>query len=611
MLDWLWLVPALPLAGFALLALSRGCLADRAVAVIGAASVGLTTVLAFWLAWHFPGGPGEPRAFHLSLWRWIPLDGTEAPLSLYLDPLSLVMMLVVSGVGFLIHLYAIGFMRGDAGFTRFFAEMNLFLAFMLLLVLAGDLLVLFLGWEGVGLCSYLLIGHWYRDPANGRAARKAFVVTRVGDAALLAGVLLLISQFGSSDIPTLLRRATADWPVGSGLAVLTAALFLGGAVGKSAQLPLQVWLPDAMAGPTPVSALIHAATMVTAGVYLIARTHALFVLAPPVQMLVAVIGLLTLLLGALSALAQHDLKRALAWSTLSQVGYMFLALGVGALSAALFHLVTHAFFKALLFLAAGMLIHALGGNHDMRRMGGLAGQRPLELTLFLVGCASLAALPWVTAGFYSKEAILLSVWNADSSGWLWAGAVLGTLLTALYAFRMLFLVFFGETRTPIRGRPGWIMSLPASLLAALALGGGLLGVPDIGAPRDAATASGGWLPKLAAIAASILGAWLAYRLYLRRSAPSALQGSLTPARVGFGFDRLYTALLERPYLWLARVDREDLLNLPYQGLAALTRWGHGLMSRNQSGILRWYATATVLGAALLLGTALLLTGDAS
>ena len=330
------------------------------------------------------------------------------------------MILVVTFVGFWIHLYSAEFMRHDEGYSRFFAYMNLFVASMLTLLLADNLLLLYLGWEGVGLCSYLLIGFWYRDPANGAAARKAFIVTRVGDTAMLLGLFLLFTSLGTLQIQDLMHRASEQWAVGSALAVAAALLLLGGAVGKSAQLPLQVWLPDAMAGPTPTSALIHAATMVTAGVYLIARTHVLFALAPAAQFAVAVVGAATLVLAGCSALTQHDIKRVLAYSTVSQIGYMFLALGVGAWSAAIFHFVTHAFFKALLFLAAGVIIEALHDEHSIFRMGGLRKELPVAFWTFLIGGCSLAGLPFITAGFLQQRSHHLGsvVRSTGTSGFL-------------------------------------------------------------------------------------------------------------------------------------------------------------------------------------------------
>ena len=357
------------------------------------------------------------------------VGGFAPEIALYLDALSVVMILVVTIVSFLIHLYSAEYMAEEEGYSRFFAYMNLFVGSMLVLVLADNLVFLYLGWEGVGLCSYLLIGFWYKDAANGRAAMKAFIVTRIGDTAMAIGLFFLFNNLGTLQIQELMRRAVEQWPVGSTAAIAAAALLLGGALGKSAQLPLQTWLPDAMAGPTPVSALIHAATMVTAGVYLIARTNVLFTLAPPVQFAVAIIGCATLLMAGFSAMTQFDIKRVLAYSTISQIGYMFLALGVGAWSSAIFHFVTHAFFKALLFLGAGVVIMGLHEERDMFKMGGLRKQLPVTFWTFLVGAASLAALPLVTGGFYSKDPILWHAWLSQRGGlWLGIGGVVGALL---------------------------------------------------------------------------------------------------------------------------------------------------------------------------------------
>ena len=350
----IWLIPFFPLLSATLLLLSMGRMPRTLAAAMGAGSVGLAALCVAVTARSVTGA-GEAQ--ELTLWTWMAVGDFAPRIAFYVDGLTLVMMSVITGVGFLIHLYSIEFMWEDESLCRYFAYMNLFVASMLLLVMADNLLLLYLGWEGVGLCSYLLVGFWYRDPANGRAARKAFVVTRVGDAAMALGLLLLFTELGTLDIQPMMAAAREQWPAGTSLPLLATALLLGGAVGKSAQLPLHTWLPDAMAGPTPVSALIHAATMVTAGVYLIARTWGLFLLAPATLEAVAWVGLLTLLLAAFTALVQTDIKRILAYSTISQIGYMFLALGVSAFASGIFHLMTHAFFKALLFLAAGAVIH--------------------------------------------------------------------------------------------------------------------------------------------------------------------------------------------------------------------------------------------------------------
>ncbi len=421
-LPLLWLIPALPLAGFLTLTLIGDRLSRRHMAWVGAGSVGGAALVTALVAVDFVGRLPDTASYRHTLWTWIETSGLSVGIAWYLDALSLLMTAVITGVGFLIHVYSIEYMREDEGYRRFFAYMNLFVACMLTLVLADNLLLLYLGWEGVGLCSYLLIGFWYRQSANGAAAQKAFIVTRIGDTAFAIGLFLLFANLRTLSIQEVQSLAAQAWPIGSDIAMLVAALFLAGAVGKSAQLPLQVWLPDAMAGPTPVSALIHAATMVTAGVYLIARMHTLFTLAPPVQYAVAIIGVVTLLLAGLSALAQRDIKRILAYSTISQIGYMFLALGVGAWSAALFHFLTHACFKALLFLAAGAVIVSVHHEQDIFRMGGLRRPLPLTFWTFLIGAAALSGLPLITSGFYSKDWILWSAWSSPIGGpWLWLG----------------------------------------------------------------------------------------------------------------------------------------------------------------------------------------------
>ena len=536
------------------------------------------------------------------------------------------MMSVITGVGFLIHLYSTEFMAGEDGYARFFAHLNLFVAAMLVLVLADNFLVLFVGWEGVGLCSYLLIGFWWRDPANGLAARKAFIVTRIGDTAMLVGLLLLFNQLGTLDIQGVMRGATASWPAGSLLPTIAGFLLLGGAVGKSAQLPLQTWLPDAMAGPTPVSALIHAATMVTAGVYLIARSHVLFQLAPAAATAVGVIGAATLLISGFSALAQNDIKRILAYSTVSQIGYMFLALGLGAWSAALFHLMTHAFFKALLFLSAGAVTMRLHHEQNIYHMGGLRRSLPAAFWGFLIGGASLAALPLVTAGFYSKEMILSAAWGAGTGGQvLWAAGIFGAFLTGLYIFRAVFIVFFGEVRARVDGRYGWRIILPLTVLSVLALIGGFVEVPPLfghvtlfsdlltpvfGARASAllstASSGGDMLPLLLGSLAALSGIALAAALYLRPW-PVPVETPLRRFwRDGWGFDWLYERALVRPILVLALINRDDVVDRFYDGIAVFIRAAHRLVRQTQTGQVRWYAAGLAAGSIAVIASAVLL-----
>jgi NADH-quinone oxidoreductase subunit L len=612
LLNWLWVAPTLPLAGFLVLALFGRRFPHWAVAWIGAGSVGLAAVFCALIGWAFVTTMPPDGSFSLTLWTWINLNGFTPQISLYLDRLSLVMVLVITGVGFLIHLYSTEYMAGDEGYSRFFAYLNLFVAFMLVLVLAGDLLLLFLGWEGVGLCSYLLIGFWYTDPENGRAAQKSFVVTRIGDAAFLLGLLLLFTELRSESIGEILQRAASAWPAGSLLPTAAALLLLGGAVGKSAQLPLQVWLPDAMAGPTPVSALIHAATMVTAGVYLIGRTEDLFALAPLAQALVGLIGAATILISGFAALGQRDIKRILAYSTISQIGYMVLALGAGSLAAAIYHLMSHAFFKALLFLAAGAIIHSFGGEHDIFRMGGLRTRRPLAFWTFLIGAASLAAVPLVTSGFYSKSQVLDAAW-ADPHPigiWLWAAGVIGAFLTALYSFRPVFIVSFGEPRTEPTGGYGVLMAIPMVILSLLALGGGAIDIPDFLAPLNLPgeqTASMHLVPEVITETVTVLGILMAYLLFFHPKDLEARARTFAIFRGGLGFDLVYDRLLVRPFVWIAQAARRDLFDWIYRGAAALTNLGYRLLSATQSGMLRWYAAGTVIGAVLLVGAALLIS----
>jgi NADH-quinone oxidoreductase subunit L len=619
------LIPALPFAGFLVLALTGSRLSKTGVAVIGAGTVGLSAVLAILLGIKFIGTPPPGHSFTQTLWTWMQIDGYAPSISFVLDPLSLVMVLVITFVGFLIHLYSVEFMDGEEGYSRFFAYMNLFVGSMLTLVLADNLLLLYAGWEGVGLCSYLLIGFWYKDPVNGAAARKAFIVTRVGDTAMALGLFLLFTNLGTLNIQELMQGASKQWPAGSSIAVLAAALLLGGAVGKSAQLPLQTWLPDAMAGPTPVSALIHAATMVTAGVYLIARTHLLFALAPQVQFTVAVIGAATLLIAGFSALAQKDIKRVLAYSTISQIGYMFLALGAGAWSAAMFHFMTHAFFKALLFLAAGVVILAQHHEHDMFKMGGLRNRLPLVFWTFLIGAASLSALPFMTAGFYSKDLILSGVLASGTGGpWLWAAGLAGALITSIYTFRMVFVTFFGAAKMEVSRRPGGRMAIPLVILAVLSIIGGFVNLPETPGNVPAFSdfmqpvfSDTGSIPlsarselasQIVASVASLAGIFLAYLFFLARPryAESLVRNPAADLVrrfwfSGWGFDRLYDTLFTRPFLWIARTNKNDAVDSLYAGIAAVNRAVHSALSLSQSGNLRWYAAALAAGAVVFIG----------
>jgi NADH-quinone oxidoreductase subunit L len=605
MFELLGWIPLFPLLGFLILVVFGRRLPKPGIAWIGVGSVGVAALMTFLLGFEFLRGPLAP--YRMSLGSWIVSGDLSIPFGFYLDALSMTMLFVVTGVGLLIHLYAAEFMEADAGYARFFAYMNLFVSVMLVLVLADNLLLLYLGWEGVGLGSYLLIGFWYDNPENGYAARKAFVMTRVGDMALALGLFLLFSELHTLDIQSSMERAQSQWPPGAVLPIVAAALLLGGAVGKSAQLPLQTWLPDAMAGPTPVSALIHAATMVTAGVYLIARTHVLFTLAPPVQAAVALVGGITLLMAGCSALVQTDIKRILAYSTISQIGYMFLALGVGAWSAAIFHLLTHAFFKALLFLAAGAVIFCFHHEHDIFKMGGLRKAMPLAFWSFMIGSAALAALP-LTSGYYSKHEILLAAFA--TSPMLWGIGCLGALITGIYSFRLVFVVFFGPSTREVETTIGTRMSLPLVVLGFLALFGGMLQTPLNSVFPATADMSFAHSPLISIItvAMPILGLLIAALFYFTGTfSPSALANE--PVRrllfTGWGIDAIYRTLFIRPFITLAQANKNDMVDKLYLGTAWLSRKLHDLGSATQTGRIRWYASSMALGSAVVIAIGLL------
>ena len=531
-LDYLWLVPALPLLGVALngaIALfaerpyllkeaglplagghgahghdagpashgtsSHGDSAShheapayrKLVAFIAPAVVGAAFVVALLCVLSLASRPADGRTFVQILFPWIQAGSLLVPAALQLDPLSSVMALVVTGVGFLIHVYSVGYMSHERAFARYFVYLNLFMFAMLTLVLANNYLLMFVGWEGVGLCSYLLIGFWYEKQSASDAGKKAFIANRIGDFGVLLAMFLVFWTFGSLSYTEIFAKVPLLQESGiltTGLATAITLLLFLGATGKSAQIPLYVWLPDAMEGPTPVSALIHAATMVTAGVYMVARSSALFLLAPDTMMVVAVIGAVTAIFSATIGICQTDIKRVLAYSTVSQLGYMFLACGVGAFTAGIFHLMTHAFFKALLFLGSGSVIHALSGEQDMRKMGGLRKYVPVTFATMFAATLAIAGIPGLS-GFFSKDEIL---WQAFSSSHgspaLWVIAALAAGITAFYMFRLVFLTFFGESRMDPEvekhaHESPWTMTLPLTILAVLSIAGGWVGIPAV------------------------------------------------------------------------------------------------------------------------------------
>jgi len=620
MLGLLWLIPAIPFASALALAVLR--FSRKQVAWIAVGATAASTVVSVLVTTSFLSAPPVAHAYTQVLWTWIDVGGFRPEIAFYLDPLSLIMTLVVAFVSFLIHLYSTEFMIDDDGYSRFFAYMNLFVASMLTLLLANNLLLLYLGWEGVGLCSYLLIGFWYRDPANGAAGRKAFVVTRIGDTAMVIGLFLLFHDLGTLQIQELMLRASQNWHIGSPAAVAAALLLLGGAVGKSAQLPLQTWLPDAMAGPTPVSALIHAATMVTAGVYLIARMHVLYSLAPAAQFAVALVGAATLLIAGFSALTQWDLKRVLAYSTMSQIGYMFLALGVGAWPAAIFHFMTHAFFKALLFLAAGIVIDALHDEHSIFRMGGLRKRLPIAFWTFAIAGCSLSGLPLITAGAFSKDWIIWGAWSGpNGSAGLWIVALAGVMLTTLYTFRMIFLVFFGEAQGEVTKRPGKAMLIPCFVLAFLSIVSGYVKAPFARFLETVLPWTEGahsvpiteLVSEVVAALVFLMGVYLAYIFFLRKRAyAAALASSVAGSALhrfwfsDWGMDWLYDRVFVKPLVWFARIDKGDFMDSFYTGVARMNEFTWRILSRTETGRLRWYAAGIAAGSVVFIALVLFL-----
>jgi NADH-quinone oxidoreductase subunit L len=618
-LTLLWLLPTLPLIGFLILAIFGSKFSKRAIAFIGVGTVGLSALLAILIGIAFLKDPLIGNQYVQNLWTWFTVSGFTPTVALYLDPLSLIFTFVITFVGFLIHLYSAEFMENDEGYARFFAYMNLFIGSMLVLVWANDLLLLYMGWEGVGLCSFLLIGFWYKDPVNGAAALKAFVVTRVGDTLMIVGLFLLLTSFGTLTVNTILAEASTVWDQNSSIAFWGAFLLLGGALGKSAQVPLQVWLPDAMAGPSPVSALIHAATMVTAGVYLITRMHALFDLASAALALVASIGAVTLIIGGFSALVQNDIKRVLVYSTISQIGYMFLAMGLGAWSTAVFHFFIHAFFKSLLFLGAGAIILALNQEHDLHKMGGLRKKMPVVFWTFLCGSGALAALPLITAGFYSKDPIIEYAMASDKGNtWLWLAAIVGAFITSIYTFRMVFLAFFGMQKTKLSYYPKNRIKIPLVVLAVFSIFIGFIELPkwmgnftpfsnflNLILPqvvlKSNVTINEG-IVQIITVISSLLGVYIAWIIYKnpKRYALSKNTWIYTFLQKGWGFDWLYDHVLVRPIVWLAKVDQGDIIDKFYLGLASLNIGFNKILKRSQNGSLRWYAMGIAFGALLTL-----------
>lgn len=614
-MNLLYLTILFPLIGFVLLAFSRGRWSENTSATVGVGSIGLAALVTAYVGVDFLSQKATGvQVFDQNLWNWMQVGDFNIAATLTLDGLSLTMLSVVTGVGFLIHMFASWYMRGEEGYSRFFAYTNLFIASMVILVLADNLLLMYLGWEGVGLCSYLLIGFYYTHSANGAAAMKAFIVTRVGDVFLAFALFILYRELGTLNIRELMVLAPEKLAVGDTAITWATLMLLGGAVGKSAQLPLQTWLADAMAGPTPVSALIHAATMVTAGVYLIARTHGLFLMAPEVLHLVGVVGAVTLVLAGFAALVQTDIKRVLAYSTMSQIGYMFLALGVQAWDAAIFHLMTHAFFKALLFLASGSVILACHHEQNIFKMGGLRKSIPLVYVCFLVGGAALAALPLITAGFYSKDEILFGAFANGHMNLMLAGLV-GAFLTSLYTFRMIFIVFHGKEKIKAHAGKGITHHLPLLVLLVLSTFIGALITPPLAGvlPGNSLGENGKMTLEITSGVVAIVGILLAAVLYLGKR---SLVNGVAKSAIGrffttwwfhaWGFDWLYNMIFVKPYLAIAKLLQRDPLDSLMNFPALFSRLGNRGLTLSENGQVRWYVASMGLGAVVVLALLLVI-----
>jgi len=627
-------IPLLPFAAFLILGLFGHWIKDRAH-LVAVPAVIVSFILSVLTFMDVAGG----RHTSIPLYTWATSGDLRIELGLYVDRLTAVMLLLVTIVSGLVHVYTIGYMQGERGYARFFAYIALFTFSMLMLVMADNFLQLFIFWEAVGLCSYLLIGHWYERPSACSAATKAFIVNRIGDFGFLLGLLLVYLTFGSLEYQqvfaqapdiaketfNLLRLIGGQWEV-STLTLICLLLFMG-AVGKSAQVPLHVWLPDAMEGPTPISALIHAATMVTAGVFLVARLSPLYSLSPAAKDVVAITGAATMVFGATIALTQFDIKRIVAWSTVSQLGYMMMACGLGAYAAGIYHLLTHGAFKALLFLCCGSVIIALHHEQDMRRMGGLKDKLPVTYWTFVIGSLALAGFP-LTAGFFSKDEILVSAWSAGSLGKLLASLGLATaLLTAFYSFRLVFVAFWGDSRVDPHHaghvhEPSWTMTVPLMILAVLSISTGYLGISAFLAPAFPGTASESHHDSpiaigimTAATLMGLIGIAAAYVLYVKSPGLPDLLAQQWQQLYRLSFnkwyvDEAYDRMLVRPTVRLA--DRlwsgvdVAVIDGAVNGVARAIAWGGWLMRLVQSGQTQHYALGMTVGAVLILTVYLLL-----
>jgi NADH-quinone oxidoreductase subunit L len=631
MIKLVWLVPLLPLIGFMIIGffgkkLSKGLVGTIASgAVLGAFAVSLGIFFEL-------GGQTE-KSVTIDLFSWITAGKLSIPFSFLVDPLSSLFLLIITGIGFLIHLYSIGYMHDDEGFSRFFAYLNLFVFFMLLLVLGSNYLIMFVGWEGVGLCSYLLIGFWFKNTAYNNAAKKAFIMNRIGDLGFLLGIILIFVTFGSISYNEVFEQAKHFIGDNSVITAIALLLFIG-AMGKSAQLPLYTWLPDAMAGPTPVSALIHAATMVTAGIYMVSRSNILYTLSPFAMEVVAVVGVCTALFAATIGLAQNDIKKVLAYSTVSQLGYMFLALGVGAYTGAVFHVMTHAFFKALLFLGAGSVIHAMSGEQDIRKMGGLKKYIPITHLTFLLGTLAIVGFPGFS-GFFSKDEILAHAWEHNKL--LWFLGVLGAAMTTFYMFRLYFLTFKGSFRGThdqehhLHESPK-SMTIPLIVLAVLSVVGGLIGIPEVLGGHHYLEAylkpvfedsslrlvhhlshETEYILMGVAISVMALAMYFAYNKYVKNKTLPANEGeTLNPIHnlvyKKYLIDELYENVIMKPVNFIGealhKVVDNQIVDGIVNGFGSMVTGVSGVIRKAQSGNIGFYVFVMVISIVLILFTQL-------
>ena len=636
------LIPLLPLLGFLVLGLGFRTIPKKIASLIGPGTILVSFILSIitFISTSAYQHISTLSNQHIStsahqhiiqLFSWIHLGPLDIPFSFLIDPLSCLMLLVVTGVGFVIHVYSVGYMKDDPGYNRFFAYMNLFVFSMLLLVLGANYPIMFIGWEGVGLCSYLLIGFWFKNHEYNNAAKKAFIMNRIGDLGFLLGMFLLFTTFNSLSFDQIFAQARS-MSIGDPVIISITLLLFIGAVGKSAQIPLYTWLPDAMAGPTPVSALIHAATMVTAGVYMIARSNILYVLAPTTMAVIGITGLATALFAASIAIFQNDIKKILAYSTISQLGFMFIGLGVGAFTGAMFHLVTHAFFKALLFLGAGSVIHALGGEQDIRNMGGLRKKLPVTYWTFLAGTIAIAGIPPLS-GFFSKDEILLRLF--EHSGPMWVMAVIASLMTAFYMFRLLYLAFFRNFRGTeeqhhhMHESPR-VMTIPLMTLAALAIVGGLLNIPEIFAGgswlsgflapvfADAAAIAVRPVPVSHGMELLLMGITLAgvfamvlwaYLRFVKQQPPLLPDSAKRPFLVNliskkYYIDELYDFIISKPLLRMSGFFHEVIelrfIDRMVNGVGNIVVWTGNTVRYVQTGNVGFYMFIMILGIILIL-----------